>query len=200
MNIYDNKELIEQLVLGNEKAYMSLLDTYHQRLYAYALTLAGDPHAAQDIVQNVFLNTWRYRKKLNPDFSIQSFLYRSVYNEFVNHYQQKKAMMTLQKKYIEALTEIVEETDENNLEQMIKVMNAEISKLPKKCQQIFVMSKKEGLTNMEIAEYLNVSIKTVESQITRAFEILRKKLGQKYKMIMLMVFGINIKKTILSKI
>src|SRR5690606_9961271 len=128
--------------------------------YAYALTLAGDPHSAQDIVQNVFLNTWRFRKKLNPDFSIQSFLYRSVYNEFVNHYQQKKATMILQKKYIEALTEIVEGTDENGLEQMIKVMNAEINNLPKKCQQIFVMSKKEGLTNMEIAEYLNVSVKT----------------------------------------
>src|SRR5690606_34408813 len=111
-------------------AYMSLLDTYHKRLYAYALTLAGDPHSAQDIVQNVFLNTWRFRKKLNPDFSIQSFLYRSVYNEFVNHYQQKKATMILQKKYIEALAEIVEGTDENGLEQMIKVMNTEINDLP----------------------------------------------------------------------
>lgn len=200
MKIYDPKRLIEQLVIGNEKAYMSLLDTYHKRLYAYALTLAGDPHSAQDIVQNVFLNTWRFRKKLNPDFSIQSFLYRSVYNEFVNHYQQKKATMILQKKYVEALTEIVEGTDENGLEQMIKVMNVEINNLPKKCQQIFVMSKKEGLTNMEIAEYLNVSIKTVEAQMTRAFEILREKLGQKYKMIMLIVFGINIKKSILPKI
>ena len=200
MKINDPKGLIEQLVIGNEKAYMSLLDTYHKRLYAYALTLAGDPHSAQDIVQNVFLNTWRFRKKLNPDFSIQSFLYRSVYNEFVNHYQQKKATMILQKKYVEALTEIVEGTDENGLEQMIKVMNVEINNLPKKCQQIFVMSKKEGLTNMEIAEYLNVSIKTVEAQMTRAFEILREKLGQKYKMIMLIVFGINIKKSILPKI
>ena len=195
-----NQGLIEQLVISNEKAYMSLLDTYHKRLYAYVLTLAGDPHSAQDIVQNVFLNTWRFRKKLNPDFSIQSFLYRAVYNEFVNHYQQKKATMVLQKKYIEALTEIVEGTDENGLEQMIKVMNIEINNLPPKCQQIFVMSKKEGLTNIEIAEYLNVSIKTVEAQITKAFEILREKLGQQYKMIMLIVFGDNIKKSILPKI
>ncbi|NKI27435.1 RNA polymerase sigma-70 factor [Arenibacter sp. 6A1] len=193
MKTYNNKELTEQLILGNEKAYMQLLDTYHKRLYAYALTLAGNPHSGKDIVQNVFLNTWKFRKTLNPNLSIESFLYKSVYNEFVNHYQQQKSTMLLQKKYVEFLTNIVEETNENDLERMIKVMNKEIDNLPPKCKKIFIMSKKDGLTNREISEHLNISIKAVEAQITKAFGILRLKLGEKYKMILYAFIGINLK-------
>ncbi len=189
MNFSDNDTLIENLINGNEKAYMFLLDTYHRRLNAYALTLVNDPAQAQDIVQNVFLKTWKSRKKLKKQFSIQRFLYKSVYNEFINTYQKNKAMMLLQQKYIESLGDVVEETDENILERMINVVNTEIKNLPPKCQKVFILSKKEGLTNIEISEHLNVSIKTVEAQITKAFGILREKLGKKYGMIMFLFFG-----------
>tara|TARA_R110002049_G_scaffold70186_2_gene181441 strand:+ start:641 stop:1231 length:591 start_codon:yes stop_codon:yes gene_type:complete len=189
MNFDDNAILIQNLVNGNEKAYMFLLDTYHRRLNAYALTLVSDQDQAKDIVQNVFLKTWKSRKKLKTQFSIQSFLYKAVYNEFINSYQKNKAMMLLQKKYLESLGEVVEETDTNLLEQMITVVNNEIQNLPPKCQKVFILSKKEGLTNIEISEYLNVSIKTVEAQITKAFSILRERLGKKYEMIFILVFG-----------
>ena len=194
MNFDDNAILIQNLVNGNEKAYMFLLDTYHRRLNAYALTLVSDQDQAKDIVQNVFLKTWKSRKKLKTQFSIQSFLYKAVYNEFINSYQKNKAMMLLQKKYLESLGEVVEETDTNLLEQMITVVNNEIQNLPPKCQKVFILSKKEGLTNIEISEYLNVSIKTVEAQITKAFSILRERLGKKYEMIFLLVFGTRSRK------
>lgn len=193
MNFNDNEALVENLINGNEKAYMFLLDTYHRRLNAYALTLVNDPAQAQDIVQNVFLKTWKSRKKLKKQFSIQSFLYKSVYNEFINSYQKNKAMMLLQQKYLETMGEVVEETDENIIESMITIVNTEIKNLPPKCQRIFILSKKEGLTNIEISEHLNVSIKTVEAQITKAFGILREKLGKKYEIIMFLIFGSEIK-------
>ena len=60
---------------------------------------------------------------------------------------------------------------------MIRCLNAEIEKLPKKCKHIFLLNKKEGLTHIEISEYLNISIKTVEGHITKAFKILEEKLG-----------------------
>lgn len=182
---------MENLINGNEKAYMFLLDTYHKRLHAYAMTLVNDQALSQDIVQNVFLKTWKSRKKLDKQFSIQSFLYKAIYNEFINSYQKNKAMMLLQQKYVESLNEVVENLDGNRIEQMIFLVNKEIQNLPPKCQKVFIMSKKEGLTNIEISEYLNVSIKTVEAQITKAFGILRQKLGEKYEMILLIVFGTN---------
>ncbi|MBD0776162.1 RNA polymerase sigma-70 factor [Maribacter sp. ANRC-HE7] len=194
MDFSDNKKLITSLKSGEEKAYMYLLDKHHRGLNAYALTLTHDQALAQDIVQNVFLKTWKSRKKLNPQFSIRSFLYKCVYNEFLNNYQKNKAVLLLNKKYIEYAHETVEDIDEGILNKIMDIVNKEIQKLPPKCQRVFILSKKEGLTNNEIADYLDISIKTVEAQITKAFRILKNKLGNKYETILFMVFGNNVGK------
>ncbi len=180
MNIVENRELIEKLISGEEKAYILLLDKYHRQLNAYAFTLTHDQSAAQDIVQNVFLKTWKTRKKLNADFSIRNFLYKCVYNEFLNTYQKNKAVVLLNKKYIEYSHEVAVEMEDNKMFKMIDIVNREIKKLPPKCQKVFILSKKEGLTNNEIADYLEISIKTVEAQITKAFRILKNELSNKY--------------------
>ncbi len=67
----------------------------------------------------------------------------------------------------------------------------EIQNLPPKCKQTFLLSKQEGLTNVEIAEYLNVSIKSVEAHITKVFSILRKSIGDKMHGILFLLFGVN---------
>jgi len=188
MNFNDNIVLINSLKNGEEKAYTFLLETYHRRLNAYALSLIGDPAMAEDIVQNVFLKTWQFRKKLNPKYSIQGFLYKSVYNQFINDYNKNKATIPLQAKYYEALYEEAEKTDEKSLERIITLISKEVEKLPPKCKQVFSLSKKEGLTNAEISEYLNISIKTVEAQITKAFLTLRKKLGNKIETSLFLFF------------
>ena len=195
MNFGDNRILTENLRIGDEKAYMFLLDRFHRQLHAYALTLTHDSAMAQDIVQNVFLKTWKSRKKLNPNFSIRSFLYKSVYNEFINTYQKNKAMMLIHQKYVESTHEVVENTDDSAISKMIAIVNKEIQKLPPKCQKVFILSKKEGLTNNEISEHLDISVKTVEAQITKAFGILKRKLGNRYETILLLIFGNNSQKT-----
>ncbi|PKQ45245.1 RNA polymerase sigma factor [Confluentibacter flavum] len=177
MNFSNNRILTENLIAGEEKAYIFLLNKFHRQLNAYALTLVHDQALAQDIVQNVFLKTWKSRKKLNPDFSIQGFLYKCVYYEFVNTYQKNKKTMLLHQQYIHSVQEVVSGYEENEIDKLIEMLNREIKKLPPKCQAIFLLSKKEGLTNYEIAEYLNISIKTVEAQITKAFGILKSKLS-----------------------
>lgn len=192
MDFNDNSLLIESLINGEEKAYKFLLNKFHRKLHAYALTLVNDHSMAQDIVQNVFLKTWQNRNKLNPEFSIQSFLYKSVYNEFINSYQKNKAMMLLQQKYVESMQQIMENTDDSSMEQMIIVINREIENLPTKCQKVFILSKKEGLTNIEISEHLEVSIKTVEAQISKAYSILREKLKDKLEMMLFLLFPIRV--------
>jgi len=192
MDFTENKVLIDSLKKGKEEAYMFLLNTYHRKLFAYALTLIDDYALAQDIVQNVFLKTWQFRKKLNNKYSIQSFLYKSVYNEFLNTYKKNKSTLILQMKYYEFLYEEVEKTDEKNIEKVIHLVTQEIEKLPPKCKQVFSLSKKDGLTNIEISNYLNISVKTVESQITKAFSTLREKLGDKVEVLLFLVFGTGI--------
>ncbi|GBF22380.1 MULTISPECIES: RNA polymerase sigma factor [Arenibacter] len=188
--------LIEDLKKGNENAYVYLVEYYHNRLCVYANSLIRDDLMAEDIVQNVFVQVWEKRHKLKHDFSLENYLYKSVHNKFIDQYRKGKAVMALERKYIEALELAVEEKDEMQEQKILGILFDAIHELPPKCKQIFLLSKKEGLTNMEISEYLNVSKKTVEGQITKAFGILREKLGRKYEVIMLIVFGSETKKMV----
>jgi len=183
--------LIEQLIEGDEKAFVYLVNNYQKKLFIYALSLTNDRAMAQDIVQEVFFRTWEFRKRLNSDYSINGFLYKSVYNEFINLYHRNQSIILLERAYIESLNEIIEETDTSGLEKKIALINKELESLPKKCKQIFLLSKKEGLTNIEIAEYLNVSVKSVEAHITKAYSILRKKISNKLNSLLFLVFGIK---------
>ncbi len=187
----DNGILIESLKKGDAQAYTFLVDKYHHRLCVYAYNLTNDYDLAEDIVQNVFIKTWKHRLKLKPDFSIKSFLYRSVYNEFIDQYRKRKYVLPLEKKYIDALSTLVEDEDEKSLEKLIAMVKKEIDNLPPKCKQTFLLSKQDGLTNIEIAEYLNISIKSVEAHITKAFSIIRKSIGDKAHGIFLLLFGFN---------
>lgn len=183
----DNTFLIERLINKDEKAYAFLVDTHYKDLFVYILSLTNDHELSQDIVQNVFIKTWEYRKKLNSSYSIKSFLYKSAYNEFINKYHRNKAISNLEKIFIEDLNSILDYENENNLKEKIDLVYVEIEKLPKKCKQVFLLSKKEGLTNLEIANYLNTSIKSVEAHITKGFSIIRKGIKTKNKVLLFLL-------------
>ncbi|WP_276167386.1 RNA polymerase sigma factor [Zobellia alginiliquefaciens] len=187
-NLHDIN-LTEGLKSGNENAYAQLVKTYHKPLFTYALSLSNSEATAKDIVQTVFLKTWEYRKKLKPELSIKSFLYKTTYNEFINQYHKNRKLSILERTYMEALDEMVEDTHSELFERKIRLITEGISKLPKKCKQTFLLSKKDGLTNIEIAEYLNVSVRTVEWQLNKAYNLLRKQVGLKMENILFLIFS-----------
>jgi len=192
----DNNKLIKELKKGNSDAYTFLVEKYNQKLCVYAFSLTHDYDLAQDIVQNVFIRLWHQRTKLKNEFVIQRFLYKLIYNEFIDQYRKMKSTMVLEKKYIDALDTIIEDTDKSRIERLINLVKKEIENLPPKCKQTFLLSKQDGLTNIEISEYLNVSIKTVEAQITKAFSIIREKTGEKTNGILFLLFGKGLAKTL----
>ena len=177
-NLNDNSLFIERLIKGEEDSYTYLIDTYHHRLCVYANSLVNDKYQAEDIVQNVFIRTWEKRKNLKPNFALKGFLYKSVHNEFIDQYRKRKAVTALEKKYIEELERFVEK-DDIFFEKLLSIVHREIQNLPPKCKKIFLMSKQQGFSNLEIAEHLNVSIKTIEYHITKAFAILRQRTDSK---------------------
>lgn len=189
--IYKNNiDFIDHLKRGDEKAYVYLVETYHKPLFSYVLSLNADKALAEDIIQIVFLKTWEYRKRLNSNYSIKSFLYKSTYNEFINQYHKHRAISILEKAYIDALDDVVSEIDSKDLlAQKVALLTRGIDLLPPKCKETFLLSKKEGLTNIEIAEYLNVSIKTVEAQLTKAYKVLKNKIGEQLKSVLFLLFG-----------
>lgn len=175
-NFKDNSNLILSLKQGNEKAYSFLVNYYNHQLCVYANSLVNDKALAEDIVQNVYIKTWKKRRFLREDFSIKSFLYKSVYNEYIDQYRKNRSVTILEKKYIEALDTIVEE-DYNVLEKLYLLVQKEIQNLPPKCKNVFLLSKKEGLSNIEISEFLNISTKTVEAHITKAVGLIRERVN-----------------------
>lgn len=189
MDYRNDSDLIEGIKNGEENAFVYLVDHYNQRLYGYALTLTKDHAEAEDILQNVFLRTWEKRKKMHITTSLQNYLYKSVRNEFLNQYKKSRSTMILEQKYFEALEKITSNQDENEFQASLVRITREIQNLPPKCREVFIMSRKEGLTNLEISEYLNISVKTVEAQITKAFAILRKELDEKCKTILFMLMA-----------
>lgn len=183
----DSVFLAEQLRSGDPKAYDFLMDSMYNKLCAYAYTLIRDHGNAEDIVQNVFVEVWTNRKNIDPNLSLTNYLYRSVYNGFIDQYRKNKPVIYLEKKYLEAM-DLVVQNEQENLDELIKLVHLEIDRLPSKCKQIFLLNKKEGLTHIEISEYLDISLKTVEGHITRAFKILGEKLGEKTKPIFFLLF------------
>lgn len=187
MNFETNTFLAQQLKLGDDKAYDYLMITFYQNLCGYAQTLTNDSSLAEDIVQNVFVEIWENKKNINPNLSIKNYLYKSVYNEFIDQYRKNKPVIKLEKKYMEAI-DLVIENEERDMSDLLRLIDLEINNLPSKAKYIFLLSKKEGLTHFEISEHLNISVKTIEGHMTRAFKILSEKLKNNSKAIFFLLF------------
>jgi|TARA_B110000046_G_scaffold18435_1_gene17591 RNA polymerase sigma-70 factor (ECF subfamily) len=170
--------LIKLLKEDDQKSFTFLMNNYYERLCVYANLFTKDSAESEDIVQNVFVKIWTRRNKLNENISIKSYLYKSVYNEFIDHYRKNKPLVPLDEKYIKEIDSFLEK-DEMSLQKAIIKLNEGIDKLPSKCREIFILSKKEGLSNDEISKHLNISLKTVEGHITRGFKALNHSLGGK---------------------
>jgi len=170
----DDKKLLEGLISGREWAYEKLFMTYYVRLVVFAKKIIGDEDMSRDLVQDTFVMFYEKRVVLNIHTSLKSHLYQTVRNRCLNHIKKNKIQsehhsgIFLDKKNEEAyFNDIMLETE---LEARIHSI---VDSLPKQCKRIFEMSRYEGITNQEIAEKLNLSKRTVETQISKALKILR---------------------------
>ena len=182
-------DLIFRLKNGEDEAYVFLVKTYNKLLFSYAISLTNDRAMAQDIVQDVFFGIWKDRKKLNTSYTLKNYLFKITYNKFINQYHKNRAISSLERAYMESLNQIVDENNTELLKKKIELVKEGIANLPKKCKKTFLLSKKEGLTNIEIADYLDISIKTVEGHLTKAYQLLRKNIGNQIERILFLMFG-----------
>ena len=182
---------VEKLKKGDYNAYTLLMNNYYKNLCGYANLFTKDPSKSEDIVQNVFVKLWVYRKKVDSNIPIKRYIHKSVYNEFIDQYRKNKSVVSLEEKHLRTINTIIDDNS-FDIEKLMTRVNNEIEKLPEKCKKVFILNKKEGLTHDEIAEYLQISKKTVEGHITRAFKILNQKLGKKIKSILIILFDFKL--------
>ena len=162
---------------GTIEAFEDLFKRYYAPLVVYANKYVISIDIAREIVQDFFVRLYEKRNSLNIEISVKSYLYRSIYNCCINYINQKN----IQDRHLKNID--LERDDEENLESEINSIELQqriyeaIEDLPSKCRRIFKLNRLEGLKNEEIAKQLNLSKRTVETQISKALKILRKKLA-----------------------
>lgn len=135
-----------------------------------------DMHLAEDIVNTSFSKLWEARHTLNPALSAKAYLFKIVNNQCLNTLKHQK----VQDQYTQAqlnAADPLSSTDDLDLKQLRDAIDIAIAELPDQMRKIFELNRHDGLKYTEIATRLNLSIKTVETQMSRALLKLRKKLA-----------------------
>jgi len=174
----DDQALVSLIQQDNHHAFMQLYNRYSGLLYVYATRITRNDEAAEDLVQDVFASLWDKRHTLELKSDLASYLYSAVRYRFFDLVDKRK----VRSDYFDRLTHFAEtaspQTDQHLLEkELIGLVERAIASLPDRMRRIFELSRKEHLTNKEIAEMLRLSEKTVKNNLSLAVKNLKKKLG-----------------------
>lgn len=189
ININSN-EFISSLKKGDESTFTSLFKELNVPLCSYAYRILNDMDEARDVVQAVFYKIWDQRGEIEITESLKSYLYKSVYNNCINSLRKSKRFNKFQELglgdvYFNRIVQSPHAELAMIDSETRKVIVGAINELPNRCRQVFVKCKIEGESYNSVAKELNISVKTVESQMSIALKRLRLKLD--WLMILLLI-------------
>ena len=172
----------------DKRTFEELFRSFFPSLVLFAQKYVPDQDTAKDIVHNVFINLWEKRQQVDTDSPLKSYLFTSVHNRCLNYIRDQKKFdkdeTRFQRLDSTEFSDGVDRLEEQELEQ--RIFDA-LQALPEKCREIFNMNRFEGLKYAEIAQKLGISVKTVETQMSKALKILREKLIDYLGMIILFI-------------
>jgi RNA polymerase sigma-70 factor (ECF subfamily) len=170
-------EFVTGLRNNDELVFEKVFKDYYEVLCNYANNMICNIDDAEEIVQNMYLTIWEKRENVNIHTSIKSYLYKAVYNSCLNWMKHNR----IRQKHGEATrhqTELyIDDSSEHLLgKELEEQIGLAINSIPKKCRTVFKLSRFENLTYSEIADQLNLSVKTVDNHMVKALRILRERL------------------------
>lgn len=171
-DVNSDKELILQIRKGDKNAFKTLFIKYNRKLINFCLYRAIDIETSKDLVQDIFAKLWHSKTNLDPEKSIQAYLYKSLTNQIINlakHSSSKNISLDISI-FAKGTNE------ETSIDSKIDIETS-IEKLPEKLKTVFLLSRIEGFKYSEISEICNISVKAVEKRMSKAFQILRKELN-----------------------
>lgn len=165
--------VLEAIKNGDKVVFSNVYKNYFSMLFSYLLNFTSDKVVIENIIQDTFLKIWHKRTEITINTSLKSYLHRSVYNNFISNYRKEVSRRDkLMEYYKEAVYSAAIKDDDYQNERIDKLRKC-IEMLPKKCRAIFKSNKLGGFKYSQVAEEFNVSLKTVEGHITRAYKLLK---------------------------
>ena len=178
----DEKTLITDLKKDNIISFEKIFSLYHKCIYNFCISLYQSPDDAEETVQKVFVALWEQREQVDENKPLGAYLYSiaryMIYNDFRRKVYKKAAFDHFAFNSPETNNSTKDDVLFNEL---LTFLESHIEKLPERQREIIKLSRYEGLTYRQIAEQLNISENTVDTQIRRALDFLRDKLENHYK-------------------
>ena len=168
-----DKQLIRSIKGGDTRSFEKLFEKYYDKYFSFACALLHDADAAEDVLQNVFLKIWLGRERLDESRSIENYLLVSVRNEIFDWLRLKYNQTMIHEETVE------KEDDSADIEASLAwaetsdKMDRIIRNMPPQRQRVFMMSRYSNMSSKEIADTLNLSIRTVERHIYLALKDLK---------------------------
>lgn len=177
MSNLNEANLLDAMRDGDQTAFDALFRAYYAPLCYYAASLNdGDRDEAEDLVQQAFIKLWEQRETLQINWSVKAYLYRTVHNASLNRLRAAKVRNKYKQYNAEQLEMNHYPAPEPEPELRERLQKA-LADLPTQCRQVFELSRFEDLKYREIAEHLNISIKTVETHMGKALRLLKTQLA-----------------------
>lgn len=173
-----NDLIASQLAKKDEAAFEQVFKSHFKNLHAYAYTILKEEAQAEEIVQQVFFKLWERADSLIIRGSVTAYLYRAVHNESLNYIKHKKVRNEHRLHVAYSMKDQADHATKKVLgSELEKKLQEAMDDLPEQCRTIFQMSRFEEMKYREIADRLDISVKTVENQMGKALRLLRTKLA-----------------------
>jgi RNA polymerase sigma-70 factor (ECF subfamily) len=167
--------LIKQIKKGDTHAMEKLYEKYYEPLCNFAYLFLKDTKLTEEIVDDVFINIWKKRKYLTIHSNPRAYLYRSAHNGVMSHLRKNNPGFSTYETVENSREHTTTFSPETLMirEEIADKIVSLLDKLPVQAGLVFRMHKMDGLRYKEIAEILNISVKTVENHMGRALKIFR---------------------------
>ena len=148
----------------------------HAQCIAFATHYMGDSHAAEEVVQQVFLRLWEKRDSITITGPVKAYLFSAIRNTAISQWRKDIVRSDRETHYSTIRDTATEATDQ--VRELEGLYQKALSQLPERCREVFVLSRQQNLKYAEIAATLDISVKTVENHMGKALKILHKELKE----------------------
>ena len=173
----EEKNILKRFKEGDPDSFDQIFEKYYRKVYAFSLRSLRNKEDAEGAVQEVFYNLWKDRSKLEELKDIEAWIFTICLNIIRKHFRR----LATERKHVSLFADQFVDSDDSTVAEveyrdLLEKTGKIIEKLPPRQKTIFLLSRKEAMSNLEISEKLNISVRTIDNQLSKAKVLVRKAL------------------------